>query len=129
MDITLQRILLLIPKKPNGQYIHGAKTKFAQSIGLSSGNSIAEWEAGRSTSYKNYLFEISAKYNVSVEWLRGETEEKTPTTGNGDGLTDDEIAILALFRQLTPDMKRVLKAQLSALVQSQNDLGDPVKTE
>ena len=25
MDITLERVLSLIPKKPDGKYIHGAK--------------------------------------------------------------------------------------------------------
>ena len=75
MDITLKRILSLIPKKENGDYQHGAQKDFANSIGLKSGNLITDWSKGRSESYKNYLYEISAKYNVSVEWLRGETDD------------------------------------------------------
>ena len=78
MDITLERILSLIPKKPDGKYIHGAKKEFAQSLGLENGNLIVDWEKGRTNSYKNYLYEISAKYDVSVEWLKGETDEKRP---------------------------------------------------
>ncbi len=75
MDITLERILSLIPKKENGDYQHGALKAFANSIGLRSGNLIADWVKGRSESYKNYIYEVSAKYNVSVEWLKGETDD------------------------------------------------------
>lgn len=78
MDITLERILSLIPKKPDGKYVHGAKKNFAQSLGLENGNLIADWEKGRTNSYGNYLYQIAAKYNVSVEWLKGETDEKNP---------------------------------------------------
>lgn len=86
MDITLKRILSLIPKKPDGKYVHGAKKEFAQSIGLENGNLVVDWEKGRTSSYKNYLYEIAAKYNVSVEWLKGETDEKMPVQKNEQDL-------------------------------------------
>ena len=82
MDITLERILSLIPKKPDGKYKHGALTEFAKSIGLAGGNSISDWIGGRSQSYRNYVYEISAKYNVSVEWLRGTTDDPSPRKAN-----------------------------------------------
>lgn len=78
MDIMLERILTLIPKKPDGKFVHGALKEFANTVGLKSGNLVSDWMNGRSTSYKGYLYEISAKYDVSVEWLRGETDEKSP---------------------------------------------------
>ena len=78
MDITLERILSLLPHKPSGELEHGARKEFAQNIGLRSGNLISDWVNGRSQSYNNYLYEIAAKYNVSVAWLRGETDEKSP---------------------------------------------------
>ena len=78
MDITLKRILSLIPKKPDGKYVHGAKKAFANSLGYSEGNIVSMWESGNSDSYKTKLHEISAKYDVSVEWLKGETDEKRP---------------------------------------------------
>lgn len=75
MDKTLERILELIPKKETGEFEHGALKKFANSIGLKSGNLIADWVAGRSNSYKRYVYKIAAEYDVSVEWLKGETDD------------------------------------------------------
>lgn len=111
MDIMLERILSLIPKKPDGKFVHGSLKEFANTVGLKSGNLISDWINGRSTSYKSYIYEISAKYNVSVEWLRGETDdpriEKALTTEGGrlpagyELLTEDERATIdALIRQL-----------------------------
>ena len=76
MDIVLERILSLLPKKPDGKFIRGSKKKFAQSIGYDSGDIVSMWINGSSTSYNGKLHEISAKYGVSVEWLRGETDEE-----------------------------------------------------
>lgn len=77
MDITLERVLSLIPRKPDGKYVHGAKAEFADRLGLSR-NLVTMWESGQSQSYRSKLHEISAKYGVSVEWLKGETDEKRP---------------------------------------------------
>lgn len=78
MDITLERILSLLPKKPDGKYVHGAKKSFADKLGIPA-NLVTMWESGTSASYVNYLYEISAKYGVSVAWLKGETDEKSPS--------------------------------------------------
>lgn len=82
MDIMLRRILALIPKKENGDFKHGAQSHFARQLGFKDGHIISDWISGNSTSYKNYLYQISAMYNVSVAWLRGDTDnpsiEKAP---------------------------------------------------
>lgn len=96
MDIMLQRILSLIPKKPNGDFVHGEKKKFAVSIGFKSGEIVSDWIAGRSDSYKNYLYEISQKYDVSVEWLRGDTDRKPLVVPFGKSIfTGDEDLLSA----------------------------------
>ena len=78
MEKTLERILSLIPHKEDGSIVHGGKAAFAKSIGYDSGDIVSMWEKGTSTSYTKKLHEIAAKYNVSVEWLRGETDEQPP---------------------------------------------------
>ena len=77
MDIVLERILSLIPKGPDGKYVHGEKTKFAKKIGYNDGAIVAMWENGSSISYNKKLYQIAEEYNVSVEWLQGKTEDKS----------------------------------------------------
>lgn len=77
MDTTLERILTLIPKKENGAFKHGALSQFTRPLGFKDGHIVSDWIAGNSESYKNYLYQISALHGVSVEWLRGETEDKS----------------------------------------------------
>lgn len=101
MDITLERILSLIPTKDNGKFVHGAVKEFAVGLGLKSGNIISDWIAGRSTSYTSYLYQISARYNVSVEWLKGETDQKEkPLTGNDEGLSEVKRNLIDKIRQM-----------------------------
>lgn len=121
MDIMLERILSLIPKKENGDFQHGSQKAFANSIGLKSGNLIADWIKGRSESYTNYLYEISTKYNVSLEWLRGETDDPAPKkerTMSG-ALSDAEIQLLELFRKLPSDTQERFPALLEATLKAQ----------
>lgn len=101
MDIVLERILSLIPRKNDGAFEYGALKRFANSIGLKSGNLISDWMNGRSKSYTNYIYEIASKYQVSVEWLEGKTDEKEPTsTLNGDGWEKEAIRLL---KSLSPE--------------------------
>lgn len=109
MDITLERILSLIPKNEAGKYIHGAKAEFARSLGYSGGEVITMWEHGASKSYKNKLHEIAAKYNVSVEWLRGEPDKKEQTaTEAGEGLSARDMALLNWFRSLPQEKQQAI---------------------
>lgn len=78
MDVTLERILSLLPHKPDGKLAHGAGKELGLALGYKSGNIVSEWISGRKKSYREYLYEIAAKYNVSVEWLKGETDDPTP---------------------------------------------------
>lgn len=111
MDITLQRILSLIPKEQNGKYVRGAKKAFAVSIGYDSGDIISMWIKGTSESYKGKLYEISQKYNVSISWLKGETDEKNPAPQKTErDLMDEQMITLY---QAAPD--RIRSAVLDIL--------------
>ena len=114
MDITLERILSLIPKKENGDFQHGALKAFANSIGLKSGNLISDWLKGRSESYKNYIYEVSAKYGVSVEWLKGETDEKNPPVPEDERILNEEL--ISRLVSLTPEEMQKVDAFVQGLL-------------
>ena len=75
MDAVLERILSLIPKKNNGDYVFGAKKRFCDSIGIES-QTLSDWISGRSSSYMNKLLEIALANDVSMTWLK--TGEDVP---------------------------------------------------
>lgn len=105
MDITLERMLTLIPKKENGNFKHGSLSQFARSIGFKDGHIVSDWIAGNSESYKNYIYQVSALYHVSVEWLQGKTEDKsikeTPDP-KIEGVSAEAQEILDYIRGATP---------------------------
>lgn len=101
MDIMLKRILSLLPQKEDGGFVRGAKKDFAKRIGYDSGDIVSMWINGSSTSYKKKIYAIAAEYNVSVEWLKGETDEKNKSTADNDDGLDAEI--VRLFNRLSPE--------------------------
>lgn len=119
MDITLERIRELIPKKPNGEFVHGAIKEFADSLGVS-GNLVTTWLSGRNTSYKKKLYQIASVYGVSVEWLKGETDERKPRALVNDDpeLTEylDELQNRSEMRMLFSVSKSATKEQIEAIV-------------
>lgn len=116
MDIVLSRILSLIPKNESGKYKHGSKADFARSIGYDSGDIVSMWENGSSVSYKKKLHEIAAKYNVSVAWLKGETDEKNQPATEGDRLNPD-------YMKLNAANRAAIDAAIAALLKSQQSDG------
>lgn len=116
MDITLERILSLIPRKPDGAYKHGAKKEFAVSIGYDSGDVISMWEKGTSSSYRLKLHEIAAKYNVSVEWLKGETDEKTPAGTILLSAEQLDREFIDLLLQLTDEEIKIAVAYIKGMI-------------
>lgn len=116
MDITLERILSLIPKNENGKFKHGSKAEFARNIGYDSGDVVSMWQNGSSVSYKKKLHEISLKYGVSVEWLKGETDEKIQPATEGDRLNPD-------YMKLNAANRAAIDAAIAALLKSQQSGG------
>jgi hypothetical protein len=78
MDITLERILSLLPHKPDGKPVRGSKAELARALGYDSGDIVTMWTNGSSTSYKKRLSDIALLYGVSVAWLKGETDDPRP---------------------------------------------------
>lgn len=77
MDKTLNRIFFLLPHKPDGTIVRGAKKELADKLGIDK-NIISQWQAGSNRSYTKYLYQIAAIYGVSVSWLRGDTDDPAP---------------------------------------------------
>ena len=102
----LERMLSLIPRKPDGKFVHGAKKAFCESIGAPV-NIVSEWEAGKTKSYRSYLYNVSAVYNVSVEWLRGETDDpeikKDPSLST-EALDPAVIQLMEEVKTLPPEL-------------------------
>ena len=114
MDITLERILSLIPKNENGQFKHGSKAEFARNIGYDSGDVVSMWQNGSSVSYKKKLHEISLKYGVSVEWLKGETDEKNPPVPEDERILNEEL--ISRLVSLTPEEMQKVDAFVQGLL-------------
>ena len=111
MDIMLQRILSLIPDR------HGADAEFARSIGYKNGNIIADWRAGRSTSYRGRLQRIAERYSVSVDWLCGSSPLVEPPSLSPISPAEPE----ALLQQLTPAERRRVCDFIAGLLAARGD--------
>ena len=57
---------------------------------------LSDWKRGISTPKYENLLKISNYFGVSVEWLRGETDEKNKPTADSDRLNEDGVKV-ALF--------------------------------
>lgn len=104
-DVTLERILSLFPADKNGKPVRGSSKELTDYLGIPR-STIADWKSGKSKSYMRYLHEIAAKYGVSVAWLKGETNEKSPSGTDAERALDDEL--ISRLCALTPEeMQRV----------------------
>lgn len=110
-DITLRRIISLLPHKADGSLVHGARTELMDYLGIPR-NTFAEWVGERSRSYRNYLYQIAVKYDVSIEWLLGKTDiKKSPAVAE---TTTEEVSPL---RQTAIELLNQLdEAQLANFV-------------
>lgn len=116
MDILLERMLSLIPRKPDGKYVHGAKKEFCEKIGAPT-NIISEWESGKIKSYRNYTFKVAAVYNVDPDWLLGKTDEKEkPTTASDDGLSESQRLLISQLRSMSPEEFEKKEAAIRAIL-------------
>lgn len=77
MDIVLQKIMSLLPRKPDGELVHGAKKQFADRIRVPQ-STVSEWLSGKTKSYMDHLGDISEEFGVSVDWLLSESGDAPP---------------------------------------------------
>lgn len=97
----------------------GADAEFARSLGYKSGNVVADWRAGRSGSYRGKLREIAEKYNVTVDWLCGNSPQiEKPALPAEDGLGGESLG--ALLARLTPAEKQRVRDFAAGLLAARN---------
>lgn len=119
MDKTLERILSLLPKQENGDYKRGCKKELADYLGLPH-NIVAEWVSKRNKSYIKYLYQISEKYNVSVEWLRGETDDPSPAEKKEKPPAQSGGLSGTKYNQLAPENRAIIDDLIEKLLKSQS---------
>lgn len=136
MDIMLERMLSLIPKKDDGSFVHGEKKKFCLTIGAPT-NIVSEWIAGKTRSYRGYVSTVAEKYNVSVAWLMGETDNPKVHSEESQALSSDtgvtvgytaatqkkptqEGELNPLYYSLTDENRAMVDALIAKLLKSQS---------
>lgn len=113
MDETLNRILSLFPTNELGKPVRGSSKELADYLGLPH-NIVAEWKSGRNKSYLRYLYEISVKYGVCVEWLKGETDEKNPPVPEDERKLNEDL--ISRLVSLTPEEMQKVDAFVQGLL-------------
>ena len=79
-----------------------------------SGNVFTDWKAGRCFSYNKYLPRIAAYFNVSVDYLAGNTDKKEKPLPE-QGLSENMKTIVELYDKLSPENQALALQMLSLL--------------
>ncbi len=104
---TRDKVLLLIENE------FESDAAFERELGLQS-KTVNNWRRGRSSSYMRMLPKLAEAFEVSV----GELLDM-PITGNTSDLSDDEIALLTLYRKsgvLSPKQRVALTKTLEIVI-------------
>lgn len=76
---------------------------------------VSNWLAGSEPQARK-LQAIAEYYNVSIEYLKGETDiKKDPIPENGNEVSEIDQLVLDLFHNLTPENKQKVLAHLFGL--------------
>lgn len=111
MDDVLERILDCIGPK------HGSIKELADYLEVTP-NVITNWKNGNSHSYRKYLKEIAAYFNVSVDYLLGKEEKPA---ANSDELSEDKIKFALFGGPATDEQYEEVKRFARYLKEQQKD--------
>lgn len=110
MDITIQRILDELHSQDK------KKIDLTNYLGLVS-SAFGNWQSGRNQSYKKYLHAIADFLGVSVEYLRGETDQKKkPSANNDEGQQNSFVRSLSQHEQLVILAYRIAKPEAREII-------------
>lgn len=77
-------------------------TPVAQKLGISKGT-VASWKRRGNDPTDAYLAKIANYFGVSVDDLRGDTENEKKPTAQGDGLTEKQKYAIELIKSTSDD--------------------------
>ena len=79
-------------------------------------NTVCNWENGKREPDYDSLKRMADFFDVSVDYLLGRTDKKeTPPAGTGEGLDAMEQQLMKYVKDMTPDQKRLLLAQMQVM--------------
>ena len=83
-------------------------------------NTVSNWETGRSEPDQDALRELSRIFDVSIDYILGNTGIKKPLTSEDmSGLTEKQIKILQMMDQMTPEQQDEMVRQAEYQLWSQ----------
>ena len=81
---------------------------------------ISNWETGRYEPDQDALREMSKIFDVSIDYILGNTDIKKPLTSEDmSGLTEKQIKILQMMDQMTPEQQDEMVRQAEYQLWSQ----------
>jgi transcriptional regulator with XRE-family HTH domain len=107
MDIYRERI------KPLFESTGMTDIDLERAIGLPR-SIIYKWDNGINQSFKKYSDLIASYFNVTSDYILGNSAIKKPATISDDGLTDEERDFIERYRRLSPDRKKFFSDQVQA---------------
>ena len=94
---------------------------FAASLGIGY-TTYNGYETGAREPKSDFWIAVAQKYNVTIDYLMGYTNDPTQMKKSAPedegGLNEDEKAVIAALRQLTPEEREKVSAMIKAYVNS-----------
>ena len=112
MDIVLYRICELVDLAKLADANITDKV-LEHEIGLPK-DALYNWRNRVSKSYGKYLYNFAKYFHVSIEYLKGETDEKNPATTHGDGISSFDKSILDFVHSLPAEQLRAILVAVKA---------------
>jgi transcriptional regulator with XRE-family HTH domain len=110
MDAILERILNELKKQGKRQY------ELTDYLNLNH-NSFGNWKSGLNKSYLKYLYQIAEFLGVSVEYIKGETDEKN--TASEETETDQKF--LKMLKSMTPEEKDLFYGIMKSIIEQKKN--------
>ena len=107
MDLTMQRIL------EEMQLQNKQQTELGEYLTVTP-NVVTDWKSGRLKSYKKYLHAIADFLNVSVEYLKGETDKKEKPLSENEERLKELYEITANFSETEIQLLKAYAAGIKA---------------